>query len=360
MPVIEDNKLEVTCGLVTVAKDLVKMKRDVMLVQMRRAVARSVHLKQVNKLEGNLVDVIAPVIEQQVKTIASGLAELDGPESKSVTLEKSHADTAHALVQHSFDAKGEKDKLVDEMLPVLAAQMAESAIAHFLQMGVVIRRKKSVSEKFNPHHGPDGRFSSGSGSGGGHYADTSQGVDTQTASAFAAATAKTGEAFEATCYRGTGLSGAEAARTRIPSQYAQGEYWSPFPEVASTYGPDVLSQKVTLQNPRVFRLPGKRPYFAELQREFGTKNPVEITQKLKSDGHDGLIVQNVPVNRRSPDGEGVSMGDSVEVILFNKTKSFEKFNPYHGPDGRFSSGSGSGAHMAPDTGGGAGGGSGGA
>ncbi len=39
----------------------------------------------------------------------------------------------------------------------------------------------------------------------------------------------------------------------------------------------------------------------------------------------------------------------------NPTKGM-KYNPFHGPDGRFSSGTGSGAHLTPDTGGGSGGG----
>jgi len=132
----------------------------------------------------------------------------------------------------------------------------------------------------------------------------------------AVAGARTGEPLETDLFRGTGTAPAEARRNRTPSQYAVGEYWSPFPEVASTYGPDVRKEKVRLENPYVFDLPGKRAYFQELVAEFGTRKPEEITAKLRSAGHDGLIVRNVPVNRRTPDGDVVAMGDSMEVILF--------------------------------------------
>jgi len=51
-------------------------------------------------------------------------------------------------------------------------------------------------------------------------------------------------------------------------------------------------------------------------------------------------------------------GALADVLLESGIKSFSgtKFNPYHDSSGRFSSGSGGGAHLAPDTGGGSGGG----
>ncbi len=122
--------------------------------------------------------------------------------------------------------------------------------------------------------------------------------------------AETGKPFEAKLYRGEGNAPQEAARNRTPSQYGVGQYWSPNEEVSGTYGPRVRSEIVRPENPYVFDLGTKEPYFAELRREFGTSDPVGITNKLQAQGHDGIIVRNVPVMR----GEVSRM--SAEVIRF--------------------------------------------
>lgn len=110
--------------------------------------------------------------------------------------------------------------------------------------------------------------------------------------------------FQEKLYRG------EGGKT-WPAQFAVGEHWSTQREVAETYGPNVREEVVSLRNPLVWKLPGKRPYYEELQTAFGTSDPTRITSQLKEDGYDGLIVHNVPVTRG-----GTYIPDSTEVIVF--------------------------------------------
>lgn len=159
------------------------------------------------------------------------------------------------------------------------------------------------------HAGRPGEVGGSAGSGG--FKSTAQGVNTKTESASAALRAKTGQPFEAMLYRGTET---DNPYNRIPSQFAVGEYRTPFPEIAATYGRVVKESPTRLENPYVLTL-GERAYFDELRREFGTNDPDRITQQLLEKGHDGLIVKNVPANR----GE-VAMRDSIEVIVFKEGK----------------------------------------
>jgi hypothetical protein len=143
------------------------------------------------------------------------------------------------------------------------------------------------------------------------YGPGAQGVNTHTKPAAQVSAARTGKRFEATLYRGVNPRESEKIN-RIPSQFAVGEYRTPFPEVAATYGQEVREVPTVLKNPYVFTL-GERAYFEELRSEFGTNRPEEITRKLVGAGHDGLIVKNVPMNR----GE-LTMRDSAEVIVFKQ------------------------------------------
>lgn len=141
------------------------------------------------------------------------------------------------------------------------------------------------------------------------YKGTAEGVDVTTPVAQAVAAARTGRPLNVTLYRGVDPTD---PGNRIPSQFAVGEYRSPFPEIAATYGEKVLEVETTLENPYVMDL-GEKAYFQELKREFGTRDPGEITRKLLAKGHDALIVRNVPANRGD-----VSMRDSIEVVVFKK------------------------------------------
>jgi 8-oxo-dGTP diphosphatase len=135
--------------------------------------------------------------------------------------------------------------------------------------------------------------------------------------------AETGQSFSGKLYRGVEPDPAKARRDRIPSQFAVGEHWTDNPEIAETYGSEVISRHITLNNPYVITL-GEKAYFMELRKEFGTNRPDEITKKLLSEGHDGLIVKNVPIQRMKPDGEYVVMRDSTEYILFKRRTSHRR------------------------------------
>jgi 8-oxo-dGTP diphosphatase len=132
--------------------------------------------------------------------------------------------------------------------------------------------------------------------------------------------AETGQPFSGMLYRGIEPDPDKARRDRIPSQFAVGAYWTDNPEIAETYGSEVISRDITLNNPYVLTL-GEKAYFQELKKEFGTHSPDEITKKLLREGYDGLIVKNVPIQRRKPDGEYIVMRDSTEYILFNRRAS---------------------------------------
>lgn len=167
-----------------------------------------------------------------------------------------------------------------------------------------------------------------SGDSGG-FKDTAQGVNTHTESATKALASKTGQPFEAKLYRGVdpAPSGrpSGAVFDRIPSQFAVGEYRTPFPETAATYGRKVLEAPTRLENPFVLTL-GERAYYLELKKAFGTRDPGDITRQLVAKGHDGLIVKNVPANR----GE-ISMRDSIEVIVFKGRAAGDyEGHPFHG------------------------------
>lgn len=128
---------------------------------------------------------------------------------------------------------------------------------------------------------------------------------------------ETGKPYRATLHRGEGDAPADAARNRIPNQYGEGEYWTPDKRVAETYGPNVRSEEVGLENPYVLDLSKNRTYAEDLQTAFGTTDPKTITQQLQGRGHDGLIVRGVGVNRRhSVTGEPYAAGDSMEVVRF--------------------------------------------
>jgi 8-oxo-dGTP diphosphatase len=131
---------------------------------------------------------------------------------------------------------------------------------------------------------------------------------------------ETGQSFNGTLYRGIEIDPVKARKNRIPSQFAVGQHWTDNPEIAETYGSEVISGNIAMSNPYVLTL-GEKAYFTELKQEFGTHRPDEITKKLLHEGYDGLIVKNVPIQRMKPDGEYVVMRDSTEYILFNRQTS---------------------------------------
>lgn len=93
-------------------------------------------------------------------------------------------------------------------------------------------------------------------------------------------------------FRGLGAPG-----RRRPAQYAVGEHWTTDRAVARSYGPIIRIRADWPVRPFEFVLSGDRPYYEELKRAFGSWKPEAITRRLAGDGHDGLVVRNVPVMR---------------------------------------------------------------
>ncbi len=133
------------------AADVVDVKRRAMLPEMRRAVSRSIHVKQTEETERRLSKALAPVFVEQVREMADGLGELAG--------EKSTHDTAAGLVGQVFNPEDPRwhDKIVDAALPVLAVGMAESAVAHLLALGFDIRKgtKQTTASRWLAEHPGD-------------------------------------------------------------------------------------------------------------------------------------------------------------------------------------------------------------
>jgi hypothetical protein len=117
--------------------------------------------------------------------------------------------------------------------------------------------------------------------------------------------------WEDILYRGEVKPGTKVI-DRIPAQYAEGEHWTPHKDVAKSYGENVREEKIGLNNPYIFKLENKVPYYEELLKEFGTDNPKEITKLLQAKGYDGLVVEDVPIGRK-----GVDRNRTTEIIKFN-------------------------------------------
>ncbi len=100
---------------------------------LRRATCKIIHVKQVEKIERELADALAPLFEKQIKSIASRLREMDDT--------KSADDTATNLMKQVFDPKEWKDELVNRALPVLAHSMVIAAVDELMRLGIDVRKK---------------------------------------------------------------------------------------------------------------------------------------------------------------------------------------------------------------------------
>jgi len=99
------------------------------------------------------------------------------------------------------------------------------------------------------------------------------------------------------------------------SMFAEGTYFTAERKVAATYGNKVLRTKVVMEKPYVWKLPNKRAYYDEIKAEFGVRDSEEITALLRKRGFDGLIVQDVPVNRQG------FAGNFDEYIIFDRKQA---------------------------------------
>jgi hypothetical protein len=126
--------------LTKVITSAVELKARITKQILNREVTREVHFQQLEDTEKFVADIVAEVIEKQIREMASRLGEIDGnPETKSVD------ETALVLTSFIISPDKWKKELVDAILPALAVKMAEARVASWMQWGVDVRQKVSES-----------------------------------------------------------------------------------------------------------------------------------------------------------------------------------------------------------------------
>jgi hypothetical protein len=126
--------------LTKVITSAVELKARITKQILNREVTREVHFQQLEDTEKFVADIVAEVIEKQIREMASRLGEIDGnPETKSVD------ETALVLTSFIISPDKWKKELVDAILPALAVKMAEAGVAQWMQWGVDVRQKVSES-----------------------------------------------------------------------------------------------------------------------------------------------------------------------------------------------------------------------
>jgi len=270
---------------------------------------------------------------------------------------------------------------------------AQQLIQQYFDRKLDYEGGKSVSEKFNPYHGPDGRFSSGSG-GGAHMApDTGGGAGGGGGAgigSFKVGTknSKSERRLHKTCAKFSRDDQMldedfNTPARRINEQAAQANgVRERFKKPKADFEIRVVRTKdVTPSQDYDDWMDDHAKNMAGLLRKFNgpqatdmmegevinvvTPIAIEKGGKLIDGNHrhaahvingEDHIVAIVALERPQATGKVVNMTEALQALRHMKSAELlEKFNPHHGSDGRFSSGSGGGAHMAPDTGGGAGG-----
>jgi hypothetical protein len=127
--------------LTKVITSAVELKARITKQILNREVTREVHFQQLEDTEKFVADIVAEVIEKQIREMASRLGEIDGnPETKSVD------ETALVLTSFIISPDKWKKELVDAILPALAVKMAEAGVAQWMQWGVDPRIKENVDE----------------------------------------------------------------------------------------------------------------------------------------------------------------------------------------------------------------------
>ena len=136
-----------------------KLRAQILKRNIRRSVSKRIYIKQVEKLEKNIEEALVPIFEKQVKSVQSRLLEID---SKKAKVPRKDAEDLAKQIANSGDMNV-KEEIQDVLIPIMALSMLEAAKAQLLELG--LRSEKSLDLKYNPYHGPDGRFTSGPGGG---------------------------------------------------------------------------------------------------------------------------------------------------------------------------------------------------
>ena len=94
---------EVAKQVVKAATAAVEVKREAAVREMRRAVSRSLHVKQVEETERDLADALAPVFVRQIESMAKRLGELEG---------KKYSDSQHEFFCDCGESLSSSDLLI--------------------------------------------------------------------------------------------------------------------------------------------------------------------------------------------------------------------------------------------------------
>lgn len=135
------DKQTITKLLVKMTTKAIELKRKLIHKLFSREVSLRVHDQQREETERILIEVVTPIIEDQIEDMVRRLRAMEG---KSKT--KDFSDDAEALVSQIFNPLEWKSKLVDKVLPVLAVEMAKAGITQWAQFGVDVR-KIAANEK---------------------------------------------------------------------------------------------------------------------------------------------------------------------------------------------------------------------
>jgi len=129
LPVV-NKTLEITTSAV-------RLKEKILKRQLRRAVTKAVHTKQYQKVEDELVGAIAGLIKSQYRDAAERLKQVGG--------EKKGTDQSNNLANQIFNPREWDDALVDTALPVLMKHAGYAAAAQMLLVGVDVTRGKKIA-----------------------------------------------------------------------------------------------------------------------------------------------------------------------------------------------------------------------
>jgi len=122
-------------GLAGSFKKEVARRRDNSL---RKAITKNLFVKQYEETEGEIVDNLAPVFQDQIKDIHKRLLE---------TEVKNFGHQAHDLASLVFDPQEWNEKVIDKTLPILALNMVRAGVAAILTFGIDVRKSSIFNTK---------------------------------------------------------------------------------------------------------------------------------------------------------------------------------------------------------------------
>lgn len=129
----------VAIGLVKSMTEVIDAKQQLGSRELRIAVHKALHIKQFEETEENLTEGLTPFFDDQIQSSARKLESVGDP----YPLEENQIErTADRITNQIFDPSDWDDKLIDITLPILAVDMAKTAVDFFLSIGVEVRRKR--------------------------------------------------------------------------------------------------------------------------------------------------------------------------------------------------------------------------